>query len=157
MNKPKNGTQPRSNPLCSVHRSSLHLFNSVYPRLRQKMTQTTLFVCELCQSSAAPQATQDRIPAGQALIQRLENDLAPLGDRIQLRPVRCMAGCSRACTLSLASPDKLTFILSNLSPTDSTAIAEFCQQYAETSDGRVPYRSRSSVIQQATTFVLPPL
>jgi predicted metal-binding protein len=126
--------------------------------LNKSMTPVTLFVCELCQSSTSlPQESHDNVSAGQSLIQNLKNDLAPVGDAVQLQPVRCMAGCSRACNVSLAAPDKLTFILSHVSPTDSAAIAEFCQQYAESSDGRVPYRSRSPIVQQSTVFVLPPL
>jgi predicted metal-binding protein len=52
----------------------------------------------------------------------------------------------------------LTYILSHVSPTDAAAtVAEFCQQYTDSSDGRVPYRERPELIRETTAFVLPPL
>ncbi|MGD1905530.1 MAG: DUF1636 domain-containing protein [Leptolyngbyaceae cyanobacterium] len=90
----------------------------------------------------------------------MQADLAQanLASAVQIQPVRCMAQCSQPCNVTLAAPDKLTFILSNLSPTDaSQALVDFCRQYTEQPDGKVPYRERSAAIHGATAFILPPL
>ncbi|MEM9818780.1 MAG: DUF1636 domain-containing protein [Cyanobacteria bacterium P01_D01_bin.6] len=123
------------------------------------MTQTTLFVCSLCRFSA-DEKSRDGISGGQYLINQLQTELAArnLHTNVHLRPLRCMAACEQACNVTLAAPDKLTFILSQLPPTEAaTALSEFCQQYTACADGKVPYRDRSAIIREATAFVLPPL
>jgi predicted metal-binding protein len=120
---------------------------------------TTLLVCSLCRFSQA-EASRDGVAGGQYLINQLRQSLADhqLQDRVQLVPLRCMAGCHQPCNVSLAAPGKLTFILSQVSPTDGAeAISEFCQQYTDSADGRVPYQQRSVAIRKATAFVLPSL
>lgn len=123
------------------------------------MTPTTLFVCSLCRFSAQ-ERSRDGIAGGQHLINQLQQALAErdLPAIVHLEPLRCMAGCHQPCNLSLAAPGKLTFILSGVSPDNGAAtIAEFCQQYTDSPDGRVPYGDRAPEIRQATAFILPPL
>jgi len=83
------------------------------------MTQTTLFVCSLCRFSK-DEVSRDGISGGQHLINQLHQALADCGlqETVRLEPLRCMAGCSQPCNVSLAAPGKLTFILSQVSPSD---------------------------------------
>lgn len=121
------------------------------------MTQHTLFVCSLCQFSAA-EATGDGRSGGQYLIDQITPQLTAceLGPDLVMQPVRCMAACDRACNVALAAPGKLTFILQGLSPlTAASEVVNFCQQYIDYADGKVPYRSRADAIKQATAYVLP--
>lgn len=116
-------------------------------------------VCALCRFSAQ-ERSRDGVAGGQYLINQLQQALAncQLSDAVELQPLRCMAGCHQPCNVSIGAPGKLTFILSGVSPENgATPVAEFCQQYAATSDGRVPYRDRAPEIRQATAFVLPSL
>lgn len=125
----------------------------------ESMTQATLFVCSLCRFSAAEPSRED-VSGGQQLIHQLQAELETrnLEEAIHLQPVRCMAACSQPCNVTLAAPDKLTFILSGLPPTDSVSpLLEFCQQYTDCPGGKIPYRERSSTIHDATAFILPPL
>jgi len=120
---------------------------------------TTLFVCSLCQFPAADSSLPSQ-SAGEVLIDHLRSELnaRDLQDRVHLTPLRCMAGCSQPCNASIAAPGKLTFILSQVSPTaGAAAIVDFCQQYGDSRDGRVPYRDRPEIIRASTAFVLPPL
>ena len=123
------------------------------------MTPTTLFVCSLCRFSAQ-ERSRDGMAGGQYLIDQLQQALAAraLQATVHLEPVRCMARCKQPCNVSLTAPGKLTFILSDVSPDNGAAtVAEFCQQYTESVNGRVPYGERAPEIRQATAFVLPPL
>ncbi len=123
------------------------------------MSQTTLFVCFSCRFSPN-EASRNGVSGGQHLIKQLHQALIAqnLQDTVHLEPIRCMAGCRQPCNVSLAAPGKLTFILSQVSPTDgAAAISAFCQQYTACLDGRVPYRDRPTAVQRATAFVLPPL
>lgn len=122
------------------------------------MTQNTLFVCVLCRFSevhAEPSVTHP----GQALFDRLSAELAGSDQQdVQLQSVRCMGACSRACVAAFAAPDKLTFVLSGLSPTDSVSdLLKFSRQYGSCLDGKVPYRERPETVKQKIHAVLPPL
>ncbi|MEM9538018.1 MAG: DUF1636 domain-containing protein [Cyanobacteria bacterium P01_E01_bin.42] len=123
------------------------------------MTQHTLFVCSLCRFSE-DQKKKNGLSGGQHLIQELEKGLEKYEwrDRITLKPLSCMAACRRSCAVTLAADDKLTFIFDRLAPIESAPeLLKFIDQYVNTSQGKVPYRERSQTIQQATSFVLPPL
>jgi predicted metal-binding protein len=123
------------------------------------MTQHTLFVCVLCRSSEMNRE-QAEINAGQALFDRLSAGLATCDwhESIRLTPVRCMGACSRACVVAFAAPSKLTFILSDLSPTDSVVeLLQFSGQYVACADGKVPYKERPAAVRNGIHAVLPPL
>ncbi|HIK43631.1 MAG TPA: DUF1636 domain-containing protein [Leptolyngbyaceae cyanobacterium M65_K2018_010] len=123
------------------------------------MPQTTLFVCSLCRFSPT-EASRNGLSGGEFLIQTLQAELQArdLEHSVNLTPLRCMAGCSQPCNVSFAAPGKLTFILSQVPATGTAlALAEFCQQYTDSLDGRVPYRDRPALVQTTTAFVLPPL
>lgn len=120
---------------------------------------TTLFVCALCRFSAQ-ERSRDGVSGGQYLITQLREELAArnLQSAVQIEPLRCMAGCHQPCNVSLAAPGKLTYILSGVAPDQAAAtVSDFCQQYTDSADGRVPYRDRPATIRATTAFVLPPL
>lgn len=123
------------------------------------MTQDTLFVCILCQSTSA-EGEGDGLSPGQSLFNHLKAGLEVAGaaDRINLQAVRCMGACDRSCVVALAAPKKLTFILNQLSPTDSVPeLLQFSQQYAACPDGKVPYKERPDAVKKGIHAVLPPL
>lgn len=123
------------------------------------MVSTTVFVCALCGFSPQ-QRTREGVSGGEHLATQLKAELTDRGlqDVVTLEPLRCMAGCSRPCNVSVAAPDKLTYIFSGVSAQNGAeTMAEFCQQHVNSTDGRVPYRERSAEIRTATAFVLPPL
>lgn len=123
------------------------------------MTQHTLFVCVLCRSSKIdPQQTD--LSAGQSLFERLSEELAASHgcEAIHLQPVRCMGTCDRSCVVAFTAPNKLTFILSQLSPIDSVPeLLQFSEQYVACSDGKVPYKERPEAVKKGIHAVLPPL
>jgi predicted metal-binding protein len=122
------------------------------------MSQDTLFVCILCRSSETQLSKTESIP-GQMLFDRLSHEIAQSDqETINLQPVRCMGACSRACTAAFMAPNKLTFILSQISPTDSVSdLLEFSHQYIAAPDGKVPYKDRPATVKQNIHAVLPPL
>lgn len=117
----------------------------------------TLLVCILCRFSET-QSKDEKIP-GQVLFDQLQQRLIESDPKtINLRPVRCMGACSQACTAAFMAPNKLTFILSQLSPTDSVPdLLEFSRQYAASVDGKVHFRERPATVKQKIHAVLPPI
>lgn len=121
------------------------------------MTQHTLFVCVLCRAKSG---STDGLSQGQFLFDRLGEALAMCDWReaIHLRPVRCMGACSRSCVVAFAAPGKLTFILSELSPTESVPeLLQFSGQYIACAEGKVPYKERPNLAKKGIHAVLPPL
>ncbi|MGD1922538.1 MAG: DUF1636 domain-containing protein [Pleurocapsa sp.] len=123
------------------------------------MTEHTLLVCSLCRFSET-QNKKHGLSGGQHLIEELKKGLEEhdWSDRIEIKPVSCMADCRRSCAVTLAANDKLTFILEKLAPIESVPdLLKFIEQYVTTPKGKVPYRERARSIQQSTSFILPPL
>lgn len=123
------------------------------------MTQHTLFVCVLCRTSESDQ-NQSGLSAGQSLFDQLSEGLADYDwhEAIDLQPVRCLGACSRSCVVAFAAPTKLTFILSELVPTQSVPeLLQFSGQYVACSEGKVPYKERPEVAKRGIHAVLPPL
>ncbi|MBL1174761.1 DUF1636 domain-containing protein [Pantanalinema sp. GBBB05] len=123
------------------------------------MTSDTLFVCVLCQASPS-ELEPEGLSAGQSLFNHLQEKLeSGEGDkRIHLQPVRCMGACANSCVAAFTAPHKLTFILSQLSPTHSVPeLLQFSQQYAACPDGKVPYKERPEAVKRGIYAVLPPL
>lgn len=126
---------------------------------QQSKPQHTLFVCTLCRASET-EREQIGPNGGQYLLDRLYEALdgSDVGNAIRLHPVRCMGVCSRSCVVSFSAPKKLTFIFSELSPTQSVPeLLQFSQQYISSSTGNVPYRERPNAAKKGLVAVLPPL
>jgi predicted metal-binding protein len=95
------------------------------------MTEHTLLVCSLCRFSEN-QNKKNGLSGGQYLIEELQKGLesCDLSARLEIKPVSCMAACSRSCAATLAAADKLTFIFNQLSPLESTPdLLQFVKQY----------------------------
>lgn len=123
------------------------------------MTRHTLFVCVLCRASAID-PEKSGLSAGQALFDQLSEGLAGCAWReaIHLQPVRCLGACSRSCVVAFAASTKLTFILSELAPTQSVPeLLQFSGQYVACAEGKVPYKERPEAAKKGIHAVLPPL
>ncbi len=120
------------------------------------MNQNTLFVCVLCRLSGND-STQSTVNPGQLLFDQLRQKLLDSKQpEIQLQPVRCLGACRHGCAAAFAAPHKLTFILSELSPTESVSdLLQFATQYAACQDGKVPFRERPETVKQKIHAVLP--
>jgi predicted metal-binding protein len=122
------------------------------------MTQHTLFVCILCRFPAT-ERSQEGLSGGQILFNQLQDGLKHSGaaDRIHLQPVRCLGACDRSCVVAFTAPNKLTFVLSQLPPTDAIPdLLQFSQQYTACPGGKVPYGERPMTIKKGIHAVLPP-
>lgn len=122
------------------------------------MTQHTLQICILCRFSET-KPERNGLSGGQTLFNQLKDGLESCdeGDYITLQPVRCMGACERSCVVAFTAPNKLTFVLSQLSPTDAVPeLLQFSHQYVACSDGKVPYKERPDAVKKGIHAVLPP-
>lgn len=108
----------------------------------------TLHVCVTCRR---PDWVADRPRDGRTLfetIQALYLAWPRRGD-IALKPVECMSGCDRACTLALSAGGKPGYLFGDKVPTRDTAAAalDLAAQYLDSPDGTLPRGERPALFR----------
>jgi predicted metal-binding protein len=79
---------------------------------------TEILVCVLCRPAELP---RDHPRPGRALLEAIEN-IALRDDLIfAIRPVECMSGCHRYCTVALQAPGKTTYFFGDLPADEASA------------------------------------
>jgi predicted metal-binding protein len=81
-------------------------------------------------------AGADDLP-GAALLQTLRETFAACGlaDTFTVSGVRCMAGCTRPCTVGFSANGKAAWLFGDLGPEDCNDIVAFAGLYASLKDG----------------------
>ncbi len=123
------------------------------------MTPTTeLIVCTTCRPAGA---SRDTLAAGEELLDAVrfaqmdsEDGSAPA---VRVRGVACLSGCSRACTVALQAPGKLSYLFGDLSPDAETArqVLQCAALHAATADGQLPRQARPERLRGGILARLP--
>jgi len=79
---------------------------------------TEILVCVLCRP---PELPRDRPRPGRALFEAIENIALRDHQPFPIRPVECMSGCRRHCTVALQAPGKITYMFGDLPADDESA------------------------------------
>lgn len=110
----------------------------------------TVHICLTCR--AADDDASSR--AGARLHALLADRLEGRGD-IRLSGVDCLSVCKRPVTVAFAGPYKWTYVAADaVDPDEVIAAAEL---YAESDDGRVPWRERPPLLKSGLVARIPPL
>lgn len=122
------------------------------------MPKHTLFVCQSCHRSSATQP--DNPPFDGTILLDQINTLRPEqfpDNEVEVQPVGCLWACSHGCVVSVASPDKPTYLFVNLSPGESTtALLDFMQLYIKSDKGNVVWKQIPAILQPAIFAQIPP-
>jgi predicted metal-binding protein len=88
----------------------------------------------------------------------LYNNIKNHNPDINIKPVRCLAGCKKGCTLSLWHKDKWSYIIGNLTPdlNEQDIIYGF-EEYKKTTDGKIPFSRRPNAFKNQSLARIPPL
>lgn len=115
---------------------------------------TEILVCVLCRPATLP---REAPRPGRALFEAIEN-LALRDDLpFPIRPVECMSGCRRDCTVALQAAGKTTYFFGDLAA-DDTAAAQVltCAALHQASpDGFMPRESRPERLREGILARLP--
>ncbi|MFQ3614418.1 MAG: DUF1636 domain-containing protein [Cyanobacteriota bacterium] len=111
-----------------------------------------LLVCTTCGSQWVNGKRQGT-SQGETLLNALQSK--PRDPRLHLQPVECMSGCSHACVVGLAAPDKTTYVFGDLDPEDTEAILATAQLYLAKPDGILPWAERP--LKRGVIARIPPL
>jgi predicted metal-binding protein len=118
------------------------------------MTNTEILVCVLCRPAGAP---REAPRAGRALFEAVQ-EAAFLEDLpFSVRPVECMNGCSRSCTVALQAPGKSVYFFGDLTADAETARQVLaCAQMHQTSpDGSLLRAERPERLREGILARLP--
>lgn len=89
----------------------------------------TLHVCDRC-------GTDDVRPSWAAAELRRRLEQRDGGERFDVVPVRCMAGCGRPLVVGFSAPDKASYLFGDIDPVrDADALLAFGELYARLDDG----------------------
>lgn len=115
---------------------------------------TELMVCVKCR--AGQEVPEDGIRPGQALYDKLAAGEMPAG--ITLKPVECLQNCDSGCSIALrGGPEKWTYVYGNLDASLSDVVVEGSAAYHDTTDGLIPWRSRSQHFKKNCIARIPPM
>jgi predicted metal-binding protein len=108
-----------------------------------------LYVCITCKKNGV--AVEPR--PGKVLYENLKRTSASKN----IKPVRCLAGCSQGCVLSLNNKRKWSYVIGNLTPNqDEEQIIKGFTEYKNTSDGKIPFSRRPEAFKKRSLARVPP-
>ena len=123
------------------------------------VSRATLYVCTTCRRGGEPLEPRDN-RSGAKMFKAIHGEMAEQTAETQARidvvPVECLSGCSRACTIGVSAPGKWSFVIGGLEPEKNAPDAiTFALQHAGTSDGLPTWRERPEVIKRGVLARLP--
>ncbi|MCU0571200.1 MAG: DUF1636 domain-containing protein [Oculatellaceae cyanobacterium Prado106] len=119
------------------------------------MSQPTLFICKSCHRSSE-ELPEGAKSDGTALLEQLQTSPELQSLPIQLKAVDCLWDCDRGCVVALASPDKPTYLFSNLPLEESAAaLQQFAALYATSKKGHIPWEKFPPLFENIAIAKIP--
>ena len=117
---------------------------------------TEVLVCVLCRPANRP---RDLPRPGRELLVAIENVALRENLPFSIRPVECMSGCRRACTVALQAPGKMSYFFGDLSADETSAgqVLACAKMHQVSSDGFMsrevrPERLREGILARLPAF-----
>jgi len=112
----------------------------------------TVYVCITCRGPAG--VAIDPLPG--ALLAAATAQAAA-GTGIAVRPIRCLANCSRGPSAAMRANGSWTYIFGGLDPACAPALVVGARMLADARDGILPWRGRPDVLKRGLCARTPPL
>lgn len=81
---------------------------------------------------------------------------AAAGTEVQVRPMRCLANCSRGPSAAMRSNSSWTYVFGGLDVTCAEALVEGARMLARAADGILPWRGRPAPLKRGLIARVPP-
>ncbi len=118
---------------------------------------TTITICDTCKRPGWAEGDMG-LTDGERLAQMIEA-AARQSDEVVTRRHACLMGCGKGCNVALQAPGKLTYVLGDFRPEQSSAaaIVEYARLHAQSKTGQVPFRQWPAAIKGHFVSRLPAL
>jgi predicted metal-binding protein len=118
----------------------------------ERAAAPTIYVCITCRPVGEPDSA---LRPGAILAAATTQ--AAAGTEVQVRPMRCLANCSRGPSAALRSDGSWTYVFGGLDVTCAGALVEGARMLAAAADGILPWRGRPAPLKRGLIARVPPL
>jgi predicted metal-binding protein len=112
----------------------------------------TIYICITCRGPDG--IVRDPLPGELVAAATLA---AARGSGVEVRPVRCLANCSRGPSVAMRSNGSWTYIFGGLDASCASALITGAQMLAAAADGILPWRGRPDALKRGLIARIPPL
>ena len=115
---------------------------------------TEILVCVTCQP---PELSRDLPREGERLFEALRDKVFAEELPFTVRPIECMSGCSRACTLAFQARGKNKYLFGELQPNDDTVdqALQCADLHRQDPHGAMDWAKRPPLFQKGLIARLP--
>jgi predicted metal-binding protein len=111
-----------------------------------------VYVCVTCRPVGEPDGESRPGAILAAAIAR-----AAAGTEIQVRPMKCLANCSRGLSAAMRCNGSWTYVFGGLDVSCAEALIEGARLLARTADGILPWRGRPAPLKRGLIARVPPI
>jgi len=127
-------------------------FDSEDARSAAAADAPVIYVCITCRPVGDPDS-----PARPGALLAAATAQAAAGTQVEVRPMRCLANCSRGPSAALRCNGSWTYVFGNLDVTCAQALVEGARMLASAADGILPWRGRPAPLKRGLIARVPPL
>ena len=111
-----------------------------------------IYVCVTCRPLGEPDS-----PRRPGALLAAATAQAAAGTAVEVRPMKCLANCSRGPSAAMRCNGSWTYVFGGLDPTCAGALVEGAQLLARAADGILPWRGRPAPLKRGLIARVPPL
>ncbi len=111
-----------------------------------------VYVCVSCRPVGEPDS-----PVRPGAILAAATAAAAANTEVEVRPMRCLANCSRGPSAALRCNGSWTYVFGGLDATCAGALIEGARLLANAADGILPWRARPAPLKRGLIARVPPL
>jgi predicted metal-binding protein len=116
--------------------------------------QTEIYVCITCRRAGG---TEENVEDPPGVELAAATARAAAGLPVMVRPVRCLANCSRGASAAIRCNGSWTYVFGGLDAECGPALVAGAQLLAAAADGIMPWRDRPEVLKKTIIARIPPL
>ena len=111
-----------------------------------------IYVCITCRPAGEPDS-----PLRPGAVLAAATAHAAAGTEVEVRPMRCLANCSRGPSAALRCNGSWTYVFGGLDATAADALIEGARLLAGAADGILPWRGRPAPLKRGLIARIPPI
>ena len=115
---------------------------------------TEIYVCITCRRARGIEQDAEECPGVELAAATAR---AAQGLPVSVRPVRCLANCSRGASAAIRCNGSWTYVFGGLDADCGPALVAGAQLLAAAADGIMPWRDRPEVLKKSIIARIPPL